>query len=668
MKKRRFTPFVKTLIFISLTGLCSVQASDDFIFDRWQFSRAIKALEAKDITTFQQLTEALQDYPLYYYLRYRTLKAQLKDVSPDEIQGFLEEHRNTYFGESLRRYWLKQLAKKGDWITFREVYTPQKTTSLQCYYVQAHLMTGSKSRMAIRDAKKLWLVGYSQPKACDPVFDYLYQNNLIDDAMLWERIGLAMKKRRLSLAGALAKHLNLDDRIWVTRWQTMHKNPAQTLADFEAPDFSIAREIILHGIKRLARKEVDQANDYWNTFKERYAFSDQQIGEMQRDLALAAAKQDHPQAFNWLAALDENVLNDKAHETRLKFALKTQNWDAVINFIAALPDEERNRLQWRYWLARALEQNQKYFQSRRIYKELAQERDYYGFLAADRIGAAYQMQQNDILLTRSMEDQLMQDKNIRIAYEFYQLSQLPGERYKWLPKARQEWQYLIEDRSSDQQAAAAALASRWGWHDRAIMAAAKAGHYDDLNVRFPLVFRSELAAGANSQLLDLAWVYGIVRQESAFMTDVRSSAGALGLMQLMPATARLVAKKIDLPLANKRAILDIETNISLGTGYLRQVLDQFDGNHMLATASYNAGPHRAKRWLKENSCVPADIWVELIPFTETRKYVRRVLFYTSIFEHRLGQAQRPLRVALAPQENCLFDLKVPSFVPTTFDP
>jgi soluble lytic murein transglycosylase len=650
MKKRHFSLFAKTLMFISLTS--SVQANDDFISDRWQFSRAIKALETKDMDNFQQLREGLQDYPLYYYLRYRILKAQLKNIFPDEIQGFLEEYRNTYFGESLRRDWLRQLAKKGDWITFREVYTPQKSTSLQCYYVQAHLMTGSKSRRAIHDAKKLWLVGQSQPKACDPVFDYLYQNNLIDEAMLWERIGLAMKKRRLSLAGALAKRLGPDDRLWVRRWQTMHKKPAQTLADFEAPDFAIAREIILHGIKRLARKQVDQANDYWNAFQQRYTFSDQQTGEMQRDLAIAAAKLDHPQALNWLTGLDENYLNDKAHQYRLKLALKTQNWEAVINFIAALPDEERNKLQWRYWLARALEQNQKYFQSRRLYKELAHERDYYGFLAADRIGAAYQMQHDDIVLTREMEEQLMQDKNIRIAYTFYQLSQFPGEGYKWLPKARQEWHYVIKDRSPDQQAAAAALASRWGWHDRAIMAAAKAGHYDDLNVRFPLVFRSELTAGANSQLLDLAWVYGIVRQESAFMTDVRSSAGALGLMQLMPATARLVAKKIDLPLANKRAILDIETNISLGTGYLRQMLDRFDGNHMLATASYNAGPHRAKRWLKENSCVPADIWVELIPFTETRKYVRRVLFYTSVFEHRLGQAQRPIRVALAPQENC----------------
>ncbi|HDN27343.1 MAG TPA: lytic murein transglycosylase, partial [Thioploca sp.] len=145
------------------------------------------------------------------------------------------------------------------------------------------------------------------------------------------------------------------------------------------------------------------------------------------------------------------------------------------------------------------------------------------------------------------------------------------------------------------------------------------------------------------------------RQESAFRAEARSHAGALGLMQLMPATGRAVARKLGLKLKNRRAILDINTNIRLGTAYLRQMLDRFDGNHMLATAAYNAGPNRAKRWAQKNNCLPADIWVELIPFNETRKYVRRVLFYTRVFEERLGQTPHPLRVALAPPEGCILN-------------
>jgi soluble lytic murein transglycosylase len=518
-------------------------------------------------------------------------------------------------------------------------------------------MLRQNTRSAISDAKKLWLVGKSQPDACTPVFNYLYQRDLIDNAMVWERIGLAMKKGQLSLASYLAKRLNSADRVWVKRWQSMHKKPAQTLAKFNGPNLPVVRDIILHGIRRLARQDFERAKDYWNTFQRRYAFSVKQIGEMQRDLALTSVKHDHPQALKWLSAVNDGYLNDKVSDTRIKLALKKQNWQALIDFITELPEEKRDKLQWRYWLARALEfleSGGKNAQAQRIYKTLAKERDYYGFLAAEHIGAQYQMQPRSIVVTKAEKARLMKHPSIRGAHEFYKLS-LSQRRSKreWQLNATREWRYAILHLPPRQQASAAALASRWGWHDQAIMAAAKAGHYDDLDVRFPLAFRSQLAVGAKRQGIDLAWVYGIVRQETAFRSDATSRAGALGLMQLMPATGRLVARKIGLRLKRTRDILDIDTNIRLGTAYLQQMLDKFDGNYMLATAAYNAGPGRAKRWAAENRCMPADIWVELIPFNETRNYVRRVLFYTRIFEERLQRQQpRPLRVTLAPYDNC----------------
>lgn len=657
MKQFRLNIFMILHFFISvaLVCLCFSVHANDLTFKRWQFYHALDALQAKNWENFRQIEVDLQDYPLYYYLRYRYLKSQLKQVHPYKIQAFLRRYSNSYFGELLRQEWLTQLAKTGDWITFTQVYTPQNAISLQCYYVQARLKTSQQIRAALVDAKKLWLVGKSQPKACDPVFEYLYQNGLINDTLLWKRIGLAMKKRRLSLARALAKHLDPADKVWVARWQTMHRKPAPTLARFNEPDLPIVREIILHGIKRLARKQFELANDYWNTFQRRYAFSIQQLGEMQRDLALASVQHDHPQALKWLTAINKHYLNDKVSETRIRHALKKQNWQAVADFIMELPKKEQNTLRWQYWLARALEQTGKYARARKMYKKLAFERDYYGFLAADRISAQYQMQHHPIAFTPAEQVKLMENVSIASAHEFYNLSQLEGGERKWLYNARREWQYVIKHFTPRQQAVAAALASRWGWHEQALMTAAKAGYYDDLDVRFPLPFYTHLADGAKNQNLDLAWVYGIIRQESAFRTEARSGAGALGLMQLMPATGRLVARKIGLKLRNRRAILNINTNIRLGTAYLRQMLNRFDGNHMLATAAYNAGPNRAERWAQENDCLPADIWVELIPFNETRKYVRRVLFYTRVFEDRLGQTPRPLRVALALPEGCLLN-------------
>ncbi len=657
IKRRRLNLLMRHLL-ISVTCLSSLYAqAGDLNYQRWQFEQAINSFKNNNLASFHDISVGLQDYPLYYYLRYQYLKPRLKRVGTAEIKAFLTQYGNSYFGEKLRRDWLKQLAKEGNWSTFVQFYTPQESIKLQCDYVQARLMTRQDTRAAQLDAKNLWLVGKSQPKNCNPVFEYLYQSGLVNETLLWERIGLAMKKGKLSLAGVLAKRLAPTDRMWVSRWISMHRKPAQTLAQFNEPDLPIVREIVLHGIKRLAKKQFEQANEYWEGFQRHYAFSIQQIGEMQRDLALASVKQKHSKALTWLTAVNKNFLNEKVSKARINLAFKQQNWRALADFITELSEEEQDTLQWRYWLARATEQMGKRVQAQRLYKALANERDYYGFLAADRIGAKHQMQHRSIEYTQAEEAQLMQNFSIASAYEFYNLNKRT-DKDKWLLNARREWHYVIKSLSSHQQAIAAALASNWKWHDRALITAAKAGYYDDLDVRFPLAFYGPLAAGASSQGLELAWVYGIVRQESAFMSKVRSRAGAMGLMQLMPATGRLVAKKIGIKLRRTQDILNVETNVSLGTAYLRQMLDRFDGNHMLATAAYNAGPGRAKRWAARNNCMPADIWVELIPFNETRKYVRSVLFYTSVFESRLGQQQQLMKVTLAPHDTCGLSLRL----------
>lgn len=633
-----------------LAGL-GVQA-DDFSSSEQQFDRALEALKSKKVADFLKISAGLQDYPLYYYLQYKYLQPRLKQVDSWEVKTFLRQYGDTYFGESLRRNWLKQLAKTGDWNTFIQFYTPQKSADLQCDYIQARLMTGRGTHEALDDAQELWLVGKSQSKKCDPAFKQLYRRGFIDNEMLWERIGLVMKNGRINLASALAKHLEPADRTWVARWKTMHRKPTQTLAQFEEPDLPITRQIILHGIKRLAKKQFEEAKDYWNHLQHHYAFSIQQIGEMQRDLALASAKHKHPNALIWLTAVNKNFLTEKVTKTRFKLALRQQNWQAVADFITELSEKEKNHLKWRYWLARALEQTGQFAIAQRIYRALAQERDYYGFLAADHIGAKHQMQHRPIKYSQAEANDLMRDISIAGAREFYNLSKHLNSKPKWLLNARREWHYATTRLPRNQQIIAAALANRWGWYDRGLMTAAKAGYYDDLDVRFPLAFYEPLATAAENQALDLSWVYGIVRQESAYMSNARSRAGALGLMQLMPATGRLVAKKIGIKLKRTKDILDINTNTSLGTAFLRQMLDRFSGNYMLATAAYNAGPRRAKRWAAENSCVPPDIWVELIPFNETRKYVRRVLFYTRIFESRLGQKPLPLRIALKQDNAC----------------
>jgi len=634
---------VTVMLFIS-----SLSYATDLSQQRWQFDQAQQALQKQDWAQFQTLLAQLKDYPLHYYLHYLYLQPRLKYAQPSEVESFLNQYRDSAYGSRLQEAWLKQLAAEGQWHAFLRTYTPQRSTVLRCYYAQARLHLNQDRKTALADTLKLWLVGKSQPNACDPAFEYLYQSALMDDTLLWKRIRLAMNKGRVSLASALAKRLSPGERYWAQLWQTMHLRPSQTLEQLnDEVDSPQLREIVLHGIKRLARKNFDHAVAYWQQYQRRLSFSAKQIGIMQCKLALASFKQQHPQALSWLTAVNKKYLNEAVNDARLKLALTQRNWRALADFITEINDEDR-ALRQRYWLGRALEQLGQNAEARKVYESLAKERDYYGFLAADRISLPYEMQHRPIKFTPAEQTQLMKKLSLRAAHEFYQRDEITH--------ARREWAYLVKHLSDHEQTIAAALASRWGWHDRAILTVAKAGHFDDLEVRFPLAFYDALAHGARKQQLDLAWVYGVVRQESAFMNQVSSHAGALGLMQLMPSTGRLVARQLGLPIRSRQDILEINNNVALGTAYLRQMLDKFDGNYMLATAAYNAGPGRARRWAAENQCLPADIWVEMIPFNETRNYVRRVLFYTSIFEHRLGQQQRPLRIALVPQDNCRFQI------------
>ena len=214
-------------------------------------------------------------------------------------------------------------------------------------------------------------------------------------------------------------------------------------------------------------------------------------------------------------------------------------------------------------------------------------------------------------------------------------------------QAHQEWQWVITRLPKREVEVAAQLAHEWGWHDRAIIALGAVQSYDDLELRFPLLFESTVRSAAKRRNMPPALVYSIIRGESAFVVDARSVAGALGLMQLLPGTAAETARHLGMAWRSPNELLSPEKNIMLGSEYLRRVMRQFGGSFPLAAAAYNAGPGRVKSWLAKDSCAPPDVWVELIPFTETEGYVRRALFYAAIYEHRMGESMTPLSSRLA---------------------
>ncbi len=636
-------------IFILLSSLSATVYANSWLQQRWQFKEAHHALSQNDLENFTRLAADLQkDYPISHYLHYLRIKSNLSEENNATIQAFIKQNKASPIAQILQRAWLAKLAKQQDWEAFLVAYTPQKSTVLRCHYLQARLKIEEQlANSLIKEAKDLWVVGESQPKACDPAFKYLYKQKLITNKLRWQRTRLAMQNGNMGLARYLAKGLPKVDRKLVALWQSMHNNPASALKKFKHPNTSIAQEILLYGIRRLARKNASSAHKHLENYRKKYSFKRSASAELFRYIALQAARQNRPEAALWLGKVQNNLINDRVTQTRLQIVLAQQDWQAMLKLVQSLPTDLQKKSKFQYWRARALEQTMQTDIAEKLLQGIFQDRDYYSFLASDRIGKPYYIHSKPLKITKRQKNKLLNKyAGLVRARELYNVG-LPT-------MARREWYAVLPTLTNTELKIAASLAFQWGWHDRAIATVAQAKDYGDLELRFPLPFYDNVISFAQANQLDFAYVYAVMRQESLFQIDAKSPVGALGLMQLMPATAKKVAKRQNIRIKSIYDILTPSTNIELGTSYLRQMLDRFDGNHLLATAAYNAGPSRAKQWAKRYSCLPADVWIELIPFTETRKYVQRVLSYTPIFEARMvGHKQiKPMLLDTIEADGC----------------
>jgi soluble lytic murein transglycosylase len=623
------------LLLLGLGQSTASYAKTDSLADQRQlFLSAEQSLRHGAIGRYQRQRKQLDDYPLAGYLDYRYLKGRLRQARTSQIKTFLKENADSPISRSLRKRWLLQLAHHGQWQAFLDNYQDLASTSLACYRVRALFHTGQDDE-ALKVIPALWLSGRSQPSACDRVFAEWEKRGKLTTEMIWARIRLAMQARKLSLARFLAHKLNTADQQWVALWRRMHRRPAQTLENKKLrQDIPIAREIVLHGIKRLSRLDASKAIEAWQPIKSRYTFSNKDKQETLRALALRAAYQNLPQAHDLLMSVSQDYINDRVAEWRIRTAIAHQNWAAVVRNVNALPAEQRNDERWQYWHARALRALGYKKPAEQLFSTLSQERSYYGFLSAETISAPYKMNDEAIPYTQGELQQLKQMPAMQRASELYTLGRI-------VP-ARREWNHMINRLPQRKLELAGVIAHKWGWHDRAILTIGRTTHRSDLSLRYPIVFKKQIMKNARRQNIAPAWVYSVLRQESAFMRDARSSAGAMGLMQLMPSTARTTARKLSLSFRPNRDLLDANKNIRLGTAHLKEVLDNNKGHFVLATASYNAGLYRVKSWLPEKHRESADVWIEAMPFTETRNYVQRILATTAIFEKRLGEPVTPL--------------------------
>lgn len=597
---------------------------------RSRFLHAKKALEHGDRQQFFKTAATLKEYPLYPYLTYWQLLDNLGEQNSASITAFLEQHRDTPLATPLRVAWLKQLARKQRWQEYLNFYHGSNRSELRCYALRAQLHSGDKAA-AWAGAEKLWLVGYSQNEACDPLFAAWAKAGGITDALRWRRIELAMERGNSALASYLVQPLDKQQQQWVELWKQVHRDPERIRNEKALrQDNARNRTLVLHGLIRIARRDAVAAAELWSSLAKRYHFSAAQRYRLQKSVAMNFAFDGDARALHWFSLLPGNRLTSTTAGWAVRTALRRGDWRNTLRWIGKLPSRKRLSDQWRYWQARAYEALDQKFEANAIYQDLSHSRTYYGFLAADRTGAEYNLDNTPLNISDEAVDALANKPALVRAHELFRL--------KLTREARREWDYAVAKMNKQQRLIAGKLADDWQWHDRALLTLARANHFDDLDIRFPLAHSETIEREASKHGLDPEWIYAVARQESAFIEDVRSSAGAMGLMQLMPGTGRTIARKLKTKL-NLDELLKPETNIRFGSYYLQQVLSRFDSNPVLATAAYNAGPHHVEAWKPKQGTLDADIWIDTMPFYETRKYVRRVMAYTVFYDQRL---QRPI--------------------------
>ena len=607
---------------------------------RTLFVKAEQALARGDQAAFQHFSSRLHDYPLLPYLEYQALRKRLKQADSREVSAFLKTHQDTPLASRLRAQWLNQLARQQRWSEYLAFYRPSRSIERQCHRLNALIKTG-KTDQALSEVADIWLHGKSRPRACDPVFAVWSAAGHLSPDITWQRIEKAMEVGEWRLARYLGRTLTPADQVWLERWISLYRTPAKARGKAAFSTSHPYREVMLsQAVRRQARWDGLKALDLWQDIKPRYPFNANQIQHVEHYIVRNLVRTPGDEAYAFVRGVAVGDGDLKVHEARIHAALLREDWPQVIRWIAALPRDERDSERWTYWLARGLEANGDAVAARALYAQAARERSYYGFLAADRIGGDYQLEHVATPATAELVNQVADLSAVKRAAELFALE-------RWVD-ARREWRWATADLDTQQLKAAAKLAEQRGWHDQAIFTLAKTGYWDDLELRFPMEYADLVEVNANLHDIDIAWVFAVMRQESAFMDDARSHAGAMGLMQLMPATARSVARQmLKRKPPRRNELFEPDTNIALGSAYLKQMKGELGDSAVLATAAYNAGPHRVTRWLPERT-LPADIWIELLPFDETRGYLRRVLAYTVIYEKRLGRTPTRLQDRLHP--------------------
>ena len=628
MGKVAFSRVVRLVVLaaaLSASAPACAANEDDFIAAR-------EAFRVGDARKLEASARRLNRYVLEPYVAYWQLRLRLDDASAAEVRRFTATYADTPLAGRILADWLRLLARTGQWEQF-DLEFPRysgEDLDLACYGIQSQVRAGQADPLL--QARSLWFVGRELPDACTPLFNALAQDQRLTQDDIWTRVRIALETGRVAMAHKAWQYLAPEQQPDYRTLTLVSTNPAGFL---ERQQFDLksraGRETVMFAAYRLARTSPQQAAAHWTRIEPR--FSVEARAYVWGQIAYFAAMRHEPEALAWFARARD--LSDVQLGWKVRAALRQRNWEEVQSAIDAMTDKEREQSGWRYWKARGLKAAGRDDEALALLRPLAQEYNFYGQLALEELGeristppSAFKPGPTEL---RAMGENL----SIRRALELYRLNmRVEGVR---------EWIWAIRGFDDRQLLTAAELARRQQLYDRAINTADKTESLHDFGLRYLAPFRDVLRARTSQLNLDEAWVYGLIRQESRFIVDARSRVGASGLMQLMPDTAKWVARRVGL--RNIADVTEVDTNVTLGTYYLRHVLDNLDGHPVLASAAYNAGPGRARAW-RPDVPIEGAVYAETIPFTETRDYVKKVMSNASYYAHGFSQQLQSLKQRL----------------------
>ncbi len=617
------------IILLSLIAASAVAASDIYESVRAQFVRAYAQATSGDAPPREEDSAALRAYPLYPYLQAARIRTALKDAGPDltpadqRAQTFITYYDREAVGRDLRRAWLANLAERELWQTYLEHYRPELADdAAQCHSFSARIALNRTEGLA-GDIRARWLTPRSLPQ-CERAFAWLREQNGLSEELIEARVRLALEENNVRFAREIAGELPAARAEPLLQWAALLQNPQRSIDALIAhPSRRVEPEALLAGWTRLARTDRDAAIERYDALVRARKLSADDASAYALALALPLSWDRRAEALEYFARVKPADLDDYALEWQTRAALWAQDWALVAKSIAAMSEETRQLARWRYWAARAAERTRDMTLARQLYESVLVDDNFYSMMAAARLEQPLSPHPEKLVVDEVQLAQVAELPELVRARELL-LSALRSY-------ANVEWAYGLDRLSEDARRQTIHLAARWGWYDQAIATATQQRIFNDYALLYPRPFDREVGAAAKLADLPPELIYGVLRQESLYRYDAVSAAGARGLLQLLPETARRTARKWKQPRPDREDLFVPATNLRLGAAHLRTLLDRFNGQTIVALAGYNAGPNAAARWLPSET-LDSDIWIENIPYNETRAYVQRILWHTVVFK------------------------------------